>query len=98
MKEKILEIEFDSKNYEKIGYLFDGFCIMYRMDSGLYIEMIDTMLGKKDRTLDKLESIIQTINDDIQRMKEYMIMNGVNPNWLKEYKDISPQDFLHLVT
>lgn len=97
MEKRILEIEFDSKNYEKIDYLFDGLCIMYRMDSGTYIDYFDGVLGKNNRTLKTLKELVDSTNYDIQRMKEQMIMNGTNPNWLKEYKDIVLEDYLYLL-
>jgi len=94
--EKILNIEFEGENFARLMNISWILRQVYRMETGADIKFIKTYV-KSHKTLKDLSDVVGGENYQIKLMKDSAIENGINPNWLKEYKDIDLQDYLYLL-
>jgi hypothetical protein len=93
----ILEIEFKGDNYALFGNIWWMLLLIKRIEDGYDLEFINEWLSKNDYSKKSLNEAIEIRNSDRKLIKQYGEENGINPNWLLEYRDIDPQEYLHLV-
>ena len=97
MQKKIIEIEFSGDNHLRISNIAWILLLIKKINTGYDEEFIREFLSKRGNTIESLNLAIESRNYDRNIIYEYGEENGVNPEWLVEYKEIVPEDYLHLL-
>jgi len=94
---KILQLEFKGDNHIRLGNIWWMLVLINQIENRYDSEFILGWLSKNGHTKTALEEAINIRNYDRKIIRQYGYENEINPNWLLEYKDIDPADYLHLV-